>query len=57
MKKRLCFVLTVVALGAGSCGVPRDGHPRPIADDRVPFELLDPTPATTAAVTTSVPAG
>jgi hypothetical protein len=55
MRKRVFPVLAVVALGAASCGVPHDDHPRPIADDRVPFELLDPTPATSVVVATSVP--
>jgi hypothetical protein len=47
--------MAFVALLSASCGVPRDSHPRPISDDKVPFELLDPRPATTAPVTTPVP--
>ena len=31
-----------------ACGVPTDDHPRPIPDERVPFDLLDPAPAPTA---------
>ena len=38
--KRLCAALALVL--ATACGVPTDGHPRPIPDDRVPFDLLSP---------------
>jgi hypothetical protein len=40
-------VVLVVAVG---CGVPTDADPRPITDDRVPFDLLSPDagPATSA---------
>ena len=52
MRRRRLLRLAAVWLLAASCGVPTDGQPRPIADDRVPFDLLDPRPATT---TTLVP--
>jgi len=50
--------IALVASSALSCGVPRDDRPRPIADDRVPFDLLDPRPVTTTTtmpVTTTTP--
>ena len=40
---------------AVGCGVPTDDSPRPIPDDRVPFELLDPAPIPTT--TPSAPSG
>lgn len=52
MRRLRLPAIAIVALLGGSCGVPRDAHPRPIANDKVPFELLDPRPATTAPVAT-----
>ena len=47
-------VVVVLALVLGTaCGVPVDRHARPIPDDRVPFDLLDPT---LGGGTTTVPA-
>jgi len=52
VKLRLPFVLLVVAVLAVACGVPKDGHPREIDAQNVPFDLLAPTGPTT---TTTVP--
>lgn len=52
---RLRPVVVVVAAVTVGCGVPTDGSPRPIPDDRVPFELLDPAPIPTT--TPSTPSG
>lgn len=40
-RRRLWCAAAVLVLAAG-CGVPVDARPRPIPDDRVPFDLLDP---------------
>ena len=47
MRRLWAAAVLVVAM---ACGVPTDDEPRPIPDDRVPFELLspDPGPATSA---------
>lgn len=41
---RLLRAVAALTLAAG-CGVPVDANPRPIPDDRVPFDLLNPGPA------------
>jgi hypothetical protein len=51
MRRSRLLAGAVAALLAASCGVPRDSDPRAIAQDRVPFDLLDPRPA----VTTTLP--
>ena len=48
--KRLITLLALLPLLA-ACGLPSDGAPRQIADDKVPFELLGPsTPTPTSNV-------
>jgi hypothetical protein len=48
MKK---FVLAFLLAGAlVACGLPSDGAPRQIADDKVPFELLGPSTTTPTTV-------
>jgi spore germination protein GerM len=44
MKRLVMFLALVVLLTA--CGLPSDGEPRQIADDKVPFELLGPSTTT-----------
>ena len=56
--RRAAFVVAAVVLAAAvvACGVPKDGKPREIVAQNVPFDLLAPTtsitPTTTAAGTT-----
>ena len=45
----------VVLVVAGACGVPADSQPRPIPDDRVPFDLLSPNAGPPAGPSTSTP--
>lgn len=52
MRRVLLGMALVVALAA--CGLPSDGAPRQIADDKVPFELLGPS---TTETTTTVAGG
>ena len=47
-------MLLAVVLGLAACGLPSDGAPRQIADDKVPFELLGPS---TTTPNTDVPGG
>lgn len=47
--------LVLVTLLAAACGVPTDDEPRPIADERVPFGLLDPAATGNATPGTSGP--
>lgn len=53
MKRILVLVLALFAV-ASACGIPSDGAPRQIADDKVPFGLLGPT---TSSPANSVPGG
>lgn len=39
-------LVLVLAVAATACGLPNDGAPRQIADDKVPFELLGPSTTT-----------
>ena len=43
---RRAVLLMAMAIALTSCGLPSDGAPRQIADDKVPFELLGPTTTT-----------
>jgi hypothetical protein len=45
----------VVLVLAGACGVPTDSNPRPIPDDRVPFDLLSPDPGPPGTSSTTRP--
>jgi hypothetical protein len=40
--RRLGAAVLALVLAAAACGVPTDSEPRPIPDDRVPFDLLSP---------------
>jgi hypothetical protein len=51
--RRVCAAL--VLLLAGACGVPTDPDPRPIPDDRVPFDLLSPDAGSPSPPSTSTP--
>jgi len=51
--RRVALVLALL-LGVAACGLPSDGAPRQIADDKVPFELLGPS---TTTPNTDVPGG
>jgi hypothetical protein len=53
MRRVLLVVLGLLAVTA-ACGIPSDGAPRQIADDKVPFDLLEPT---TTAPANSTPRG
>ena len=44
MKRRRLWRAAVALLLAAACGVPTDAEPRPIPDDRVPFDLLNRNP-------------
>jgi hypothetical protein len=50
---RLAAVVVAAATVATGCGVPLDDGPRPIPDERVPFELLDPAPIPTTPPSTA----
>jgi hypothetical protein len=41
--KRALVLMSVLCAALVACGLPRDGAPRQIADDNVPFELLGPS--------------
>ena len=47
MKRLLLAMLALFAV-ASACGIPNDGAPRQIADDKVPFSLLAPSTTTLA---------
>ena len=47
-------MLVLALLGLAACGIPNDGTPRQIADDKVPFGLLGPSTTTPAS---TVPGG
>jgi hypothetical protein len=51
--RRLWVALVLVL--AGACGVPTDSEPRPIPDDRVPFDLLSPDAGAAGGPSTSRP--
>lgn len=53
MKRMVLLLIGLFAL-ASACGIPNDGAPRQIADDKVPFSLLGPS---TTATTTPVSGG
>ncbi|HEX7096258.1 MAG TPA: GerMN domain-containing protein [Acidimicrobiales bacterium] len=51
-------VLALVAVASAACGVPHDESIEAIANDDVPYELLEPAPtASTSTTTTAPPAG
>ena len=52
MRRVIVVALALVALAA--CGIPSDGAPRQIADEKVPFGLLGPSTTTPG---NSVPGG
>ena len=54
MRRRLVVGWALVVVLAAACGVPKDGHPRPIEAQNVPFDLLAPTGA--SSTTTMPPA-
>ena len=54
MSIRRVIVLALVLAGVAACGIPNDGAPRQIADEKVPFELLGPSTTTPA---NTVPGG
>jgi hypothetical protein len=50
-RRLIAMTLAVgLALGLGACGLPKDGGPREIAADKVPFDLLLPESPAGAAV-------
>lgn len=51
---RRALLLAVLLVATAACGIPNDGSPRQIADDKVPFELLGPSTTTPA---NTVPGG
>jgi spore germination protein GerM len=53
---RVVAIVAVVLVPLASCGIPIDDETQAIADDDVPFELLDAAP-TTSTTTTAAPDG
>jgi hypothetical protein len=52
--RRVLFAALALLAVASACGIPSDGAPRQIADDKVPFDLLG---STTTTPTNSAPGG
>lgn len=49
--RRVVVLAVGVLLVVAACGISNDGAPRPIADDKVPFELLGPSTTTPSTIT------